>query len=220
MHYQKRKNVRFQFQCVGSKSGNYEIPCVTFLFIELHETELSGDEPATAPKQSFIKTADLSFHHQSTGTLFSLREPAPLPSILLLGTNHLQTMVSTARAAAVVMAVAVVSAARLAHAAVLPGEPDVISVLVPSTARGRHDSSGSKLVSPRNEYMHDLNPELVSLLQQTLPEIRDIRIVDGPDGPRLDMPLSGCRDSLDCHHRFTNYLGLLVRMMETGKRRK
>lgn len=29
------------------------------------------------------------------------------------------------------------SAARLAHAAVLPGEPDVISVLVPSTARGR-----------------------------------------------------------------------------------
>lgn len=116
----------------------------------------------------------------------------------------MQTMVSTARAAAVVMAVAVVSAARLAHAAVLPG----------------HDSSGSKLVSPRNEYMHDLNPELVSLLQQTLPEIRDIRIVDGPDGPRLDMPLSGCRDSLDCHHRFTNYLGLLVRMMETGKRRK
>ncbi|ROT67243.1 hypothetical protein C7M84_014682 [Penaeus vannamei] len=128
---------------------------------------------------------------------FRTHAPREPPSLL-------QTMVSTARAAAVVMAVAVVSAARLAHAAVLPG----------------HDSSGSKLVSPRNEYMHDLNPELVSLLQQTLPEIRDIRIVDGPDGPRLDMPLSGCRDSLDCHHRFTNYLGLLVRMMETGKRRK
>lgn len=61
---------------------------------------------------------------------FRTHAPREPPSLL-------QTMVSTARAAAVVMAVAVVSAARLAHAAVLPGEPDVISVLVPSTARGR-----------------------------------------------------------------------------------
>ncbi|XP_042893200.1 uncharacterized protein LOC122267240 isoform X1 [Penaeus japonicus] len=166
--------------------------------------------------QPFIKSADLSLHHQSTRTLFEV-SCQPTSSLTPI---TLQTMVSTVRAAAVVMAVAVVSAARLAHAAVIPGEPDVISVLVPSTARGRQASSGSKMVSPRTEYVHDLNPELVSLLQQTLPEIRDIRIVDGPDGPRLDMPLSGCRDSLDCHHRFTNYLGLLVRMMETGKRRK
>ncbi|KAK7078249.1 hypothetical protein SK128_014932 [Halocaridina rubra] len=88
------------------------------------------------------------------------------------------------------------------HAGVLSGGADV-----------------SKLVKSRGDYLNDLNPELVTLLQQTLPEIHDIRIIDGPNGPRLDMPLSGCRDSLDCHHRFTNYLGLLVRMMETGKRK-
>ncbi|XP_071522455.1 uncharacterized protein [Panulirus ornatus] len=82
-------------------------------------------------------------------------------------------------------------------------------------------AAGHKMMEPEIEYLHDLNnSELVSLLRQNLPQIRDIRIVDGPNGPRLDMPLSGCRDSLDCHHRFTNYLGLLVRMMETGKRRK
>ncbi|XP_076051854.1 uncharacterized protein LOC143031634 [Oratosquilla oratoria] len=65
----------------------------------------------------------------------------------------------------------------------------------------------------------DLHPEIVHLLQKNLPEMQDIRIIDSPEGPRLDMPLSGCRDSLDCHHRFTNYLGLLVRMMETGRRK-
>ncbi|XP_050732132.1 uncharacterized protein LOC127006348 [Eriocheir sinensis] len=70
------------------------------------------------------------------------------------------------------------------------------------------------------EYLHNLDSELVTLLRRSLPEVRDVRIVDGPSGPRLDMPLSGCRDSMDCHHRFTNYLGLLVRMMETGRKRK
>jgi len=72
----------------------------------------------------------------------------------------------------------------------------------------------------RGEYIRHMSPELISLLKQDLPDIRDIRIVDGPSGPRLDMPLTGCRDSMDCHQRFTNYLGLLVRMIETGKRRK
>ncbi|XP_066985071.1 uncharacterized protein [Macrobrachium rosenbergii] len=92
---------------------------------------------------------------------------------------------------------------------------------VPTQAAVLHGGSDvHKLVKSRGDYLNELNPELVTLLQQTLPEIHDIRIIDGPDGPRLDMPLSGCRDSLDCHHRFTNYLGLLVRMMETGKRRK
>lgn len=69
-------------------------------------------------------------------------------------------------------------------------------------------------------YLHNLDSDLATLLRQQLPEIRDVRIVDGPNGPRLDMPLTGCRDSMDCHHRFTNYLGLLVRMMETGRRRR
>ncbi|KAK3893270.1 hypothetical protein Pcinc_002903 [Petrolisthes cinctipes] len=68
------------------------------------------------------------------------------------------------------------------------------------------------------QYTHHLNSDLVTLLQRSLPEVHDIRIVQGPNGPRLDMPLSGCKDSLECHHRFTNYLGLLVRMMETGKK--
>ncbi|KAG7173480.1 hypothetical protein Hamer_G023936 [Homarus americanus] len=101
----------------------------------------------------------------------------------------------------VVVVVLALTLAAPAQAAVLPGGSQV-------------------MVEPGTEYLHDLNSDLVTLLRQNLPEMRDIRIVDGPNGPRLDMPLSGCRDSLDCHHRFTNYLGLLVRMMETGKRRK
>ncbi|CAL4157165.1 unnamed protein product [Meganyctiphanes norvegica] len=80
--------------------------------------------------------------------------------------------------------------------------------------------TGQMLGETRGEYLRQMSPELISLLKQDLPDIRDIRIVDGPSGPRLDMPLTGCRDSMDCHQRFTNYLGLLVRMIETGKRRK
>ncbi|XP_045107464.1 uncharacterized protein LOC123502318 [Portunus trituberculatus] len=68
------------------------------------------------------------------------------------------------------------------------------------------------------EYLHHLQSDLAQLRQHALPEIRDVRIVDGNTGPRLDMPLTGCRDSLDCHHRFANYLGLLVRMIETGRK--
>ncbi|CAL4108348.1 unnamed protein product [Meganyctiphanes norvegica] len=80
--------------------------------------------------------------------------------------------------------------------------------------------NGQMLGETRGEYLRHMTPELTSLLKQDLPDIRDMRIVDGPTGPRLDMPLAGCRDSMDCHQRFSNYLGLLVRMIETGKRRK
>lgn len=31
-------NIRLQLQRVGSKSGDYNIPCVTFLFNALHKT--------------------------------------------------------------------------------------------------------------------------------------------------------------------------------------
>merc|ERR1712179_595282 len=86
------------------------------------------------------------------------------------------------------------------------------------TGRGGQMLSGPS--ETRGEYLSHMSPELISLMKQDLPDLRDIRIVDGPSGPRLDMPLSGCRDSMDCHHRSTNYLGLLVRMIETGKRRK
>ncbi|KAK4293504.1 hypothetical protein Pmani_033810 [Petrolisthes manimaculis] len=93
----------------------------------------------------------------------------------------------------------------VAHAALLPGGSGLPHKVVVGGEGGP-------------QYIHHLNSDLVTLLQRSLPEVHDIRIVEGPNGPRLDMPLSGCKDSLECHHRFTNYLGLLVRMMETGKK--
>ncbi|KAK8722416.1 hypothetical protein OTU49_012216 [Cherax quadricarinatus] len=92
----------------------------------------------------------------------------------------------------------------------------VVASLADATIIHRGSDPRQVMQEPGTEYLHDLNSELVSLLRQNLPHINT---VNGASGPRLDMPLSGCRDSLDCHHRFTNYLGLLVRMMETGKRK-
>ncbi|XP_045597997.1 uncharacterized protein [Procambarus clarkii] len=106
------------------------------------------------------------------------------------------------RTTPLVMVVVALMLTEPAHAAVLQERPREV------------------LGGPGTAYLHDLNTDLVTLLRRNLPQINDIRVVDGPNGPRLDMPLSGCRDSMDCHHRFTNYLGLLVRMMETGKKRK